>query len=128
GYGRIINVISTSVYEPIPNLGVSNTTRAAVAGWAKTLARELGPEAITVNNVLPGFTETGRIAQIVGNEMQKTGNDEASVRQRMTSAVPLGRFAKPDETASLIAFLASPAAGYISGQSIAVDGGRMNSI
>lgn len=128
GYGRIINVISTSVYEPIPNLGVSNTTRAAVAGWAKTLARELGPEAITVNNVLPGFTETGRIAQIVGNEMQKTGNDEASVRQRMTSAVPLGRFAEPHETASLIAFLASPAAGYISGQSIAVDGGRMNSI
>lgn len=128
GYGRIINVISTSVYEPIPNLGVSNTTRAAVAGWAKTLVRELGPDAITVNNVLPGFTETGRIAQIVGNEMQKTGANEAEVRKRMTSTVPLDRFAQPEETAGLIAFLASPAAGYISGQSIAVDGGRMNSI
>lgn len=128
GYGRIVNVISTSVYEPIPNLGVSNTTRGAVASWAKTLSRELAADGITVNNVLPGFTETGRIAQIVGNEMQKTGASEAEVRQRMAAAVPAGRFAQPQETAAMIAFLCSPAAGYVNGQSIAVDGGRMNSI
>ena len=127
-WGRIVNVISTSVYEPIANLGVSNTIRGAVASWAKTLSRELAADGITVNNVLPGFTETGRIAQIVGNEMQKTGASEAEVRQRMAAAVPAGRFAQPQETAAMIAFLCSPAAGYVNGQSIAVDGGRMNSI
>lgn len=128
GWGRIVNIVSTSVYEPIPGLGVSNTTRGAVASWAKTLSRELGPHGITVNNVLPGFTETGRIAQIVRNDMQRSGSDEASVRERMAAAVPTGRFASPEETAALVAFLCSPASGYINGQSIAVDGGRMQSI
>ncbi|PJK12808.1 short-chain dehydrogenase [Lysobacteraceae bacterium NML120232] len=128
GFGRIINIVSTSVYEPIAGLGVSNTTRAAVAGWAKTLSRELAAEGITVNNVLPGFTETARIAQIVKTQMEKTGKSEAEVRRDMLSHVPAGRFADPSEPAAMIAFLASPAAAYVNGQSIAVDGGRMHSI
>lgn len=127
-YGRIVNIISTSVYEPIPNLGVSNTTRGAVASWAKTLSRELAADGITVNNVLPGFTETGRIAQIVEGQRTRTGKSEAEVREAMMAGVPARRFADPSEPASLIAYLCSPAAGYINGQSIAVDGGRMNSI
>lgn len=128
GYGRIVNIISTSVYEPIPNLGVSNTTRGAVASWAKTLSRELAAGGITVNNVLPGFTETGRIAQIVEGQRSRTGKTGIQVREAMLAQVPARRFADPSEPASLIAFLCSPAAGYINGQSIAVDGGRMNSI
>lgn len=128
GWGRIVNVVSTSVYEPIPNLGVSNTIRGAVASWAKTLSRELGGDGITVNNVLPGFTETGRIAQIVADRMAKEGRSEQEVRAAMVAGVPAGRFADPSETGAVIAFLCSPAAGYVNGQSIAVDGGRMHSI
>jgi 3-oxoacyl-[acyl-carrier protein] reductase len=128
GYGRIVNIVSTSVYEPIAGLGVSNTIRGAVAGWAKTLSREVAADGITVNNLLPGFTETARIAQIVADRMAKEGRDEAAVRGAMLSSVPAGRFAQPQEPAALIAFLCSPAAGYITGQSIAVDGGRMQSI
>jgi 3-oxoacyl-[acyl-carrier protein] reductase len=128
GWGRIVNVISTSVREPIANLGVSNTIRGAVASWAKTLSKELGPDGITVNNVLPGYTETARIAQIVQGAMARSGKPEAEVRADMASNVPLRRFAQPGEIGAVIAFLCSPAAGYVSGQSIAVDGGRMQSI
>ena len=128
GWGRIVNVVSTSVYEPIPGLGVSNTIRGAVASWAKTLSRELGPDSITVNNVLPGYTETGRIEQIVRDRIAATGKSETEVRDAMRANVPLGRLAKPEETAAAIAFLCSPAAAYITGVSLAVDGGRMNSI
>ncbi|MDO5504756.1 MAG: SDR family oxidoreductase [Pseudoxanthomonas suwonensis] len=128
GYGRIVNIISTSVYEPIPNLGVSNTTRGAVASWAKTLSRELAAGGITVNNVLPGFTETGRIDAIVADRSAKEGKTPEQVRAGMLASVPAGRFAKPSETAALIAFLCGPSAAYITGQSIAVDGGRMQSI
>lgn len=127
-YGRIVNIISTSVYEPIPGLGVSNTTRGAVASWAKTLSRELAADGITVNNVLPGYTETGRIDQIVRGRMAKEGIGEAEVRADMMSGVPARRFARPEEPAGLVAFLCAPAGGYINGQSIAVDGGRMMSI
>jgi 3-oxoacyl-[acyl-carrier protein] reductase len=127
-WGRIINVISTSVREPIANLGVSNTVRGAVASWAKTLSRELGPMGITVNNVLPGFTETGRITQLVHDRAQASGETEEAIADGMRRQVPLGRFAQPAEIGAVIAFLCSPAAGYVSGVSLAVDGGRMHSI
>jgi 3-oxoacyl-[acyl-carrier protein] reductase len=127
-WGRIVNVISTSVKEPIPGLGVSNTVRGAVASWAKTLSRELAADGITVNNVLPGFTETGRIEQIVRGKVAAEGRSEDDVRAAMRAGVPAGRFATPEETGGVIAFLCSPAAAYVNGVSLAVDGGRMNSI
>ena len=127
-WGRIVNVVSTSVKEPIANLGVSNTIRGAVAGWSKTLSRELAPFGITVNNVLPGYTETGRIDQIVRDRVAATGQTAESILEGMRKAVPAGRFAQPSEIGGVIAFLCSPAAGYINGVSLAVDGGRMQSI
>jgi 3-oxoacyl-[acyl-carrier protein] reductase len=107
---------------------VSNTIRGAVASWAKTLSRELGVDGITVNNVLPGYTETARIVQIVQGAMVRSGKPEDEVREELASNVPLRRFAQPGEIGAVIAFLCSPAAGYVSGQSLAVDGGRMHSI
>ncbi|MGQ4584234.1 SDR family oxidoreductase [Lysobacter sp. F60174L2] len=127
-WGRVVNVVSTSVREPIANLGVSNTTRGAVAGWAKTLSRELAGDGITVNNVLPGSTETGRIEQILRDRSKATGQTEQQVADAMRKTVPAGRFARPEEVAAAIAFLCSPAAAYINGVSLAVDGGRMQSI
>ncbi|MBD7986652.1 SDR family oxidoreductase [Luteimonas sp. Sa2BVA3] len=127
-WGRIVNVVSTSVREPIAGLGVSNTIRGAVASWAKTLSRELAPEGITVNNVLPGFTETGRIHAIIADRSAKEGRSEADVRRDMEAMIPARRFATPDETGGVIAFLCSPAAAYVNGVSLAVDGGRMASI
>jgi 3-oxoacyl-[acyl-carrier protein] reductase len=124
-YGRIINVISTSVKEPIKGLGVSNTIRAAVANWAKTMAMELGAFGITVNNVLPGATETGRITDIITRTSQKSGKGEEQVKADMLGKIPAGRFAKPEELAYAITFLASMEAGYINGINLPVDGGRM---
>jgi 3-oxoacyl-[acyl-carrier protein] reductase len=128
GYGRIINVISTSVKQPLPNLGVSNTIRGAVANWAKTLAMELGAFNITVNNVLPGATETGRLEQIIGNKANKMGVDANEVKHEMENEVPMKRLGKPEEIAAAIAFLASPAASYINGINVPVDGGRTLSL
>lgn len=128
GWGRIVNVVSTSVREPIAGLGVSNTVRGAVASWAKTLSRELAPAGITVNNVLPGYTRTGRIDQVVAARMQRTGEDADAVLAAMRASVPAGRFAEPAETAGVIAFLCAPAAAYVTGVSLPVDGGRMASI
>lgn len=124
GYGRIINVISTSVKQPLKGLGVSNTTRAAVAGWAKTLSFEVARFGITVNNVLPGATKTQRLESIISGKAAKTQVQADEVEQEMLNEIPAGRFGQPEEIAALAAFLASPAAGYINGQSIAVDGGR----
>lgn len=123
-HGRIINVISTSVKQPLPNLGVSNTIRGAVANWGKTLANELGPFHITVNNVLPGATETERLAGIISNKVRKTGASEDAVREEMLAEIPLRRFAKPEEIAAAVAFLAGPSAAYINGINLPVDGGR----
>lgn len=124
GYGRIINVISTSVKSPLANLGVSNTTRGAVASWSKTLAGELGIKGITVNNVLPGFTSTGRLDEIIDNKISKSGKSHDETITAMKSIVPLRRFADPSEIAAAIGFLASPSASYITGVNLPVDGGR----
>jgi len=124
-YGRIINIISTSVKEPIKGLGVSNTIRAAVANWSKTMSFELAPFGITVNNVLPGATETSRITDIVANTAKKSGKSEEQVKNDMLSKIPAGRFAKPEEIAYAVAFLASPEAAYVNGINLPVDGGRM---
>jgi 3-oxoacyl-[acyl-carrier protein] reductase len=128
GYGRIINVISTSVKQPLPNLGVSNTIRAAVANWSKTLANELGVHGITVNNVLPGATDTQRLSSIIEAKSEKTGKKTEDIRASMAAEVPLKRVARPEEIAAAIVFLASPAASYINGINLPVDGGRTRSL
>src|SRR3546814_3732627 len=125
-WGRIVNVISTSVKEPIPGLGVSNTIRGAVASWAKTLSRELAADGITVNNVLPGFTETGRIEQIVRGKVSTQGKTEDEVREAMRAGVPAGSFATPQETGGVIDILCTPAAASVNGASLVGDGGGMN--
>jgi 3-oxoacyl-[acyl-carrier protein] reductase len=124
-YGRIVNVISTSVKAPIAGLGVSNTIRGAMASWAKTLAGEVGPFGITVNNVLPGFTTTERLTALVKAKASKSGLNEEAVARDMLASVPLGRFAEPSEIANAVAFLASPAAAYVNGINLPVDGGRL---
>ncbi len=128
GYGRIINVISTSVKQPLDGLGVSNTIRGAVGNWAKTLANELGGKGITVNNVLPGATATERLAQIVLRKAEKTGSSIAEIEEKMKSSIPAGRFGLPEEIGAAVAFLASPAAAYINGTNLVVDGGRTKSL
>lgn len=127
GYGRIVNVISTSVREPIPNLGVSNTIRGAMASWAKTVSREL-PPGVTINNVLPGFTDTERLGELKASISKRTGKSPEEVQAAWLATVPEGRLGAPEELAAAIAFLASPAAGFIRGVSLPVDGGRLNSI
>ena len=128
GYGRVINVISTSVKAPIEFLGVSNVIRGAVANWAKTLAAELGPHGITVNNVLPGFTATERLDKIISGKSKRSGENEEQVAETMKSYVPLRRFAAPAEVANAITFVASDLAGYINGINLPVDGGRTKSL
>lgn len=127
-FGRVVNVISTSVKEPIRGLGVSNTIRAAVAAWSKTLATELGPFGITVNNVLPGYTRTRRLEQIVEDRMRAAGKLREEIEQAMLATVPAGRFAEPGEVAAAVLFLASPAAAYVNGINLPVDGGRTQSL
>jgi len=124
GYGRIINVISTSVKAPLRGLGVSNTIRAAVANWSKTLSVELAPWGITVNNVLPGATLTDRLVSIIEGKAASTGHSAADIQKEMLSEIPTGRFGTAEEVAAAVAFLASPAAGYINGIHLPVDGGR----
>lgn len=128
GYGRIINIISTSVKQPLNGLGVSNTIRGAVANWSKTLSNELAAFGITVNNVLPGATATERLNEIINNKAEKTGKTTEEVSNAMKNEVPAKRFAKPEEIANAVAFLASQAASYINGINLPVDGGRTKSL
>lgn len=123
-YGRIINLISTSVKQPIAGLGVSNTVRGAVASWAKTLATELAPFGITVNNVLPGATKTRRLTALVAAKARAAGRSVEEIERAMLAEIPAGRFAEPHEIAAAVGFLASPAAAYITGINVPVDGGR----
>lgn len=123
-FGRIINVISTSVKQPIAGLGVSNTIRGAVANWAKTLASELASDGITVNNVLPGATRTGRLESILKTSAEKSGIPLDAAEEKMLKEIPARRFATPEEIGAAVAFLASPAAAYITGVNLPVDGGR----
>lgn len=127
-WGRIVNVISTSVKEPIPMLGVSNTIRGAMASWAKTLATELAADGITVNNVLPGYTRTQRLQQILRDRAAATGKSEAAVAEAMLASVPAARFAEAEEIAHAVAFLCQPMSGYINGVNLPVDGGRTKSL
>lgn len=128
GFGRIINIISTSVKQPLMNLGVSNTVRGAVANWSKTMANELGQFGITVNNVLPGATHTGRLEEIAGVRAQKTGESINNILTDMGNETPMKRIAKPEEIAAAVCFLASEKASYINGINLPVDGGRTKSL
>lgn len=128
GFGRIINIISTSVKEPLENLGVSNSTRWAVAAWAKTWANEAGRFGVTVNNVLPGYTDTNRLQEIISKRAAATNTPDQEIVTQFKNQVPLRRFAEPAEVAAAVAFLASPAAAYINGINLPVDGGRTRSL
>ena len=127
-YGRIINITSTSVKEPIKGLGISNTIRGAVANWAKTLSFELGEFGITVNNILPGFTDTQRLKEVFISKSKIINEDIESVIIDAYSQIPIGRFADPKETAKAICFLASEDASYINGINLPVDGGRLSTL
>ncbi len=126
GYGRIINIISTSVMTPIKNLGVSNTIRGAVANWGRTLASELGPFGITVNNLLPGYTDTERLRSLFRGRAERNASSVDEERALAMREIPLRRLADAKEIAAVAAFLASPAGSYINGVNLPVDGGRLS--
>ena len=128
GFGRVVNIISTSVKIPIAGLGVSNTIRGAVASWAKTMSNELGQFGITVNNVLPGFTDTNRLKSLITKKAENQGVSEEQIAKGMKAQIPAGRFAQAEEVANAAAFLCSPAAAYINGINMPVDGGRTGAL
>ena len=128
GFGRVVNVISTSVRMPIPNLGVSNTTRGAMAAWAKTLAAEVAAGGVTVNSVLPGYTATERLDELMAAAASRTGKTTDTVAAEWRAKVPMGRFGLPEEVANVAAFLCSDKASYVTGEAIRVDGGRTGSV
>ena len=128
GFGRVVNIISTSVKIPIAGLGVSNTIRGAVASWAKTMSNELGQFGITVNNVLPGFTDTNRLKSLITKKAENQGVSEEQIANGMKAQIPAARFAHAEEVANAAAFLCSPAAAYINGINVPVDGGRTGAL
>ena len=127
GSGRIVNIISTSVREPIDNIGLSNTLRGAMASWSKSLSRELDP-CITINNILPGFTDTDRLDSLASSISERTGSPVEDITEGWLSGVPIQRLVDPLETAVAVTFLCLPSSGAIRGVSLAIDGGRMRSI
>jgi 3-oxoacyl-[acyl-carrier protein] reductase len=127
-YGRVVTIGSTSVKQPIPNLGLSNAVRAGAANWAKTLSQELGGFGITVNNVLPGYTDTERLADLFTARSKKSGLSETQVREETVKTIPAGRLGKPEEIAAAVAFLCTPAAAYVNGVNLPVDGGRLGTL
>ena len=127
-YGRIINIVSTSVVTPIKGLGVSNVVRGAINNWMRTLASELGPDGITVNNILPGYVGPDRLSSLMEARASREGSTPADVAATWQASIPVGRFAEPSEIGSVCAFLASPAAAYINGVNLPVDGGRLASM
>ncbi|HVG16406.1 MAG TPA: SDR family oxidoreductase [Chitinophagaceae bacterium] len=127
-FGRIINIISTSVKVPLPNLGVSNTVRASVASWAKTMSIEVGQYNITVNNILPGYTQTKRLQTLLAQTAKKRKQTVEETEQQLMQDIPMKRFGAASEIAAMAAFLASPAASYVNGTSIPVDGGRTGAL
>jgi 3-oxoacyl-[acyl-carrier protein] reductase len=128
GYGRIINIVSTAVKQPINGLGISNTVRAAMANWAKTLANEIGHAGITVNNVLPGYTNTDRLQYLFSIQAAQQGINIEDIEKNIINAIPAKRLGEPEEFGAVAAFLCTPAAGYINGVNIPVDGGRTGSL
>jgi 3-oxoacyl-[acyl-carrier protein] reductase len=128
GFGRIINIVSTSVKQPINGLGISNTVRAAVANWAKTLANEIGKFGITVNNVLPGYTKTDRLDYLFGKQAADGNTTVDAIVDKTIALIPTGRLGEPEEFAAAVAFLCSPAAAYINGINLPVDGGRTGTL
>lgn len=128
GYGRIVNIISTSVKQPIVGLGVSNTIRGAVAQWAKTLSLEIARFGITVNNVLPGYTKTARLTAVLSMRAKTAGKTEEETATQMENEIPTGRFATAEEVAAAVAFLCTPAAASINGVNVPVDGGKTGSL
>jgi len=128
GFGRIVNITSASVKEPINGLGISNLVRAAVANWAKTLANEISSFGITINNVLPGYTNTDRLDYLFSKQATAQGTDKEDIYKKMAATIPVGRLGEPAEFGAAVAFLCSPAAAYINGINLPVDGGRMHSL
>ncbi len=128
GYGRIVNIISISVKQPIAGLAVSNTIRGAVASWSKTLANELGEFGITVNNVLPGYTRTARFDSIIENKSAATGLGKEEIEEKFKSQIPLNEIGQPELFGAAVAFLCSPAAAYITGINLPVDGGFLGTL
>jgi 3-oxoacyl-[acyl-carrier protein] reductase len=128
GWGRVINLVSSGVVQPIPNLGVSNALRASIIGWAKTLAAEVAGEGVTVNSVIPGRIATARVGELDEAAAQRSGSTSEAIAKASRASIPMGRYGEPEEFADAVAFLASIRAGYITGTSLRVDGGLIRSI
>ena len=128
GFGRIVNIVSTSVKQPINGLGISNLVRAAVANWAKTLANEISRDGITINNVLPGYTNTDRLNYLFTKQATELGINRQEIYDKMAASIPTGRLGEASEFGAAVAFLCSPAASYINGINLPVDGGRTGSL
>ena len=127
-WGRIVNISSSGVKQPVPGLTLSNSIRMAVLGWAKTLANQVGPDNILVNTVCPGSTNTDRITQILETRSAASGKSVDELAQAMAAQIPLRRIGEPEEVANLAVFLGSEAASYITGTAIQVDGGSVQSL